>query len=79
MCGKWAAGGDGFAKRLTTGKEWRKYTIRWNEFQQMETTKPDSKCPGPMTVDKVMSLCFVVLDEGKDFDLWIDDVKLIYE
>ncbi len=76
--GKWVSAGDGFAKRLAPGKEWRKYTIRWNEFQQAETVKPEVRCPA-LTVDKVMSLCFVILDEGKAFDLWLDDVKLICE
>jgi len=77
--GKNLAGtGRGHRIRYETGKEWKEYRFVWRAFSQPDwVTAPDRV--GPLTVDAVAGLSWNQPEEGPEFDLWLDDVKLIYE
>ncbi len=61
------------------GKEWKEYVFRWADFKQPSWACPGENCLGAWVPDNVSAFTWAPLDEGKEFDLWLDDVKLIYE
>ena len=75
-----AAKGAAPCRRVQIGKEWKTYKFYWHEFKQEPWICPGPDCvDGAMTVDKVEYFNWGFRDEGKKFDLMLDDVKLIYE
>jgi hypothetical protein len=59
-------------KRVELGAEWRRYTVRWQELQQLN---PRQRVP--LDTKRVRFLEFSVFPEDTPFDLWLDDVSLL--
>ena len=59
--------------------EWAEYSFRWEEFTQPVWACPGKECVGPLTVEKVQTFNWSFLDEERAFDLWLDEVRVIYE
>jgi predicted phosphodiesterase len=81
VAGKRLAGtGSAHRVELQPTTEWKTYAFFWPEFEQ-----PPWSCPGPqcaeaaLTVDQVEGISWVFRDEGRAIDLWLDDVRLVYE
>ena len=75
---KLARTGRGHRVSYETGKDWKEYRFLWREFQQPDWVTGVDR-GGPLTVDSVAGLSWNQPVEGPEFDLWLDDVKLIYE
>ncbi len=71
--------GRGHRKIIKLGKEWQQYTAYWSEMEQPSYACPGEHCVGALTVEKIEHINWAPQDEGKPFDLWLDDVNLIYE
>ncbi len=74
-----ASTGTSHRREFRTEKEWQEYRFRWDEFVQPGWACPGEMCMGPLTVEKVETFNWSFLDEERPFDLWLDDVKVIYE
>jgi hypothetical protein len=72
--------GSAHRVELQPTAEWKTYGFFWPEFKQ-----PPWSCPGPqcaetaLTVDQVEGISWAFRDEDRTIDLWLDDVRLIYE
>jgi hypothetical protein len=73
-------GGTGREHRakFETGKEWKEYRFLWREFSQPDWVTAADRV-SPLTVDAAEALFWNQPEEGADFDLWLDDVRLVYE
>jgi len=72
--------GAGHRVELTASKDWTRYTYYWQQFEQPNWACPGDHCANaPLTVDKVETVVWTFRDEDNDFDLWLDDVQLLYE
>jgi hypothetical protein len=69
--------GGGHRVEFEPGQAWKDYRFFWHEFTQPEWVLPENRV-GPLTVDNVKALSWNAPQDG-EFDLWLDDVKLIYE
>ncbi len=58
-------------------RDWKDYRFFWHEFTQPGWVLPDNRV-GPLTVESVKALSWNPPQDG-EFDLMLDDVKLIYE
>jgi len=74
---KLARTGRGHCVVFEPGKDWKEYRFFWHEFTQPEWVTAADRI-SPMTVDAVEGISWNVPVDG-EFDLWLDDVKLIYE
>ena len=68
--------GVGHAKKFATTPQWQRSTFAWSEFAQPDWVGADAKVA--LSLAAVESIVFAVHDEGKLFDVWIDDVALVY-
>ncbi len=60
-------------------KEWQEYTFEWADFKQPTWACPGENCLGEWIPDNVRMLNWAPLGEGINFDLWLDDVRLLYD
>ncbi len=68
--------GVGHARKFATTPQWQRFTFAWTEFAQPEWATGDAKVA--LSLATVESIVWAVHDEGKPFDLWLDDVALVY-
>ncbi len=66
-------------KRVKLGGEWAEHTVYWEDLKQPGWACPGDNCVGALRVDHVGHLFWDPAEEGKDFDIWLDDIKLVYE
>jgi hypothetical protein len=69
--------GRGHRVGFDPGKEWKEFRFFWHEFTQPDWVTAADRV-SPMTVDAVEGISWNMSVDGA-FDLWLDDVKLIYE
>ena len=69
--------GRGHRVAFTPGKEWKEYRFYWHQFNQPDWVTGGDRV-SPLTVDSVEGLSWNLPVEG-EFDLMLDDVKLVYE
>jgi hypothetical protein len=81
VAGKRLAGtGTGHRAELRPTNEWKTYAFYWPEFSQPPWSCPGDLCTrAALTVDQVEGISWVFRDEGRAIDLWLDDVRLVYE
>lgn len=65
-----------FAKDLTLTGDWKKYTVIFSELLQHPTW--GDKFPS-LKRDQIVGVQWSIVDQGKEFDVWIDDVQLLCE
>ena len=76
---KLAGTGASHCKLFQPTAQWTTYTILWTEMAQPSWVCPGGAlCAGALTVDQVVSLNWSFTGEGQAFDLWLDDVALVY-
>jgi hypothetical protein len=63
-----------FGSELTLSTEWKEYTIAFADLKQEEHW--GNPRPPSLTSNQLVSLDWTV-PRGQDFDLWIDDIKLV--
>jgi len=63
---------------IEAGPEWKTVKLYWHQFTQPDWTAAENRV-GPLTVESVEGLSWYPNQEDAPFDLWLDDVKLIYE
>jgi hypothetical protein len=63
-----------FGKELTLTTEWQEYTVSFAELKQHPGRGDKFK---KLNAEQILGIHWVVLEEGKPFDLSIDDVKLV--
>ena len=63
-----------FGSELTLSTEWKEYTIAFSDLKQEEYW--GNPRPPSVTANQLVSLDWTV-PRGQEFDLWIDDVKLV--
>jgi endoglucanase len=63
-----------FGQDLTLSSEWRQYTVKFADLKQQDGWGDPR--PATLAARNVMSLDWSIT-AGQDFDIWVDDVKLI--
>lgn len=63
-----------FGTELSLTTEWKEYTIRFADLRQEEGWGDPH--PPSLSVGKLISIDWTV-PRGQDFDLWVDDIKLV--
>jgi endoglucanase len=63
-----------FGQDLTLSSDWQQYTVKFADLKQLDGWGDPR--PATLAAQHVMSLDWSV-NPGQDFDIWVDDVKLI--
>ncbi len=66
-----------FGLDLDLGPEWQSYELPFERFQQM----PGWGWPRPLRVEsgQLLGVTFLVMDPGRKYDVWIDDLRFYGE
>ncbi len=74
-----ASTGASHRAELSLGDSWQTYRLYWQQFKQPSWACPGENCVEDLTLESIKGFNWAILDEGKQFDLWLDDVELVYE
>ena len=69
--------GRGHRVTFTPTNGWKEYRFYWHQYSQPEWVSAADRVT-PLTVDSVEGISWNQPVDG-EFDLWLDDVKLIFE
>jgi hypothetical protein len=68
--------GNWFAQRVRVGLEWQRFVLLFDDFRQ-GIRSPASAARRTLDTSEMISIDFIVYPDGRDYDLWIDDVALL--